>query len=279
MRYQEVYTPLHPVHSGVPQGSILGPTLYSIFTADLPVTDQTLTATYADDTAILASHTDPNMATRHLQLHLDKLEHRLKRWRIRANETKSAHITFTLRTGDCPAVHLNGSHIPRVTTVKYLGLHLDRRMTWKQHICNKRKQLGLLQRKYWIIGRKSKLSLVNKLLIYKTILKPIWTYGAPLWGTASQTNIEIIQRIQNKILRMATNAPWYVPNQVLHKDLHIPTIRDEIARLSSNYKVRIKAHPNKLTTSLFEKRGPGRLHRHSPADLPSRFNQPKSSKD
>ena len=74
---------------------------------------------------------------------------------------------------------------------------------------------------------------------------------------------------------MATNAPWYVPNQVLHKDLQIPTIRDEIARLSSNYKARIQAHPNKL----FEKRGPGRLHPHSPADLPSRFTQPKSSKD
>ena len=38
-----------------------------------------------------------------------------------------------------------------------------------------------LQRMYWIIGRKSKLSLTNKLLMYKIILKPIWTYGVPLW--------------------------------------------------------------------------------------------------
>jgi len=53
----------------------LGPVLYSIFTADLPVSDQTLTATYADDTAILASRTDPLIAGRHLQQHMDKLEH------------------------------------------------------------------------------------------------------------------------------------------------------------------------------------------------------------
>jgi hypothetical protein len=55
---------LHPIHAGVPQGSILGPILYTIFTADLPEAEQTLTATYADDTAILASHEDPLVATR-----------------------------------------------------------------------------------------------------------------------------------------------------------------------------------------------------------------------
>ena len=124
---------------------------------------------------------------------------------------------------------------------------------------------------YWIIGRKSKLSLTNKLLIYIIILKPIWTCGAPLWGTASQSNIEILQRLQNKILGMATDAPWYIPNHMLHTDIQIPTIREEITRLSTNYKPKIEVHPNKLTTSLLEKQGPGRLRRYSPFDLPHRF--------
>jgi len=82
-----------------------------------------------------------------------------------------------------------------------------------KHIFTKRKQLELqLHRMYWIIGRKSKLSLENKLLIYKIILRPIWTYGIPLWGTASNSNIEILQRCQNKVLRSIVNAPRYVPN-------------------------------------------------------------------
>jgi len=165
VKYQEEYTSLYTIHSGVPQGSILGPILYTIITADLPVSEQTLTATYADDTAILASYIDPIAATQRLQLHLDQLEQRLKRWRIRANESKSTHITFTLRRDGCPAVSLNGKIIPQETTVKYLGIHLDRRLTWQPHIHNKRKQLGLmLQRMNWIIGRKSKLSLTSKLL-------------------------------------------------------------------------------------------------------------------
>jgi len=84
----------------------------------------------------------------------------------------------------------NISHAEKLPNT--IGIHLDRRLTRQKHIFTERKQLELqLHRVYWIIGRKSKLSLENKLLIYKTILKPIWTYGIPLWGTASNSNIEI----------------------------------------------------------------------------------------
>jgi hypothetical protein len=68
VRYQEEYTKLYTIQSEVPQGSILGPILYSIFTADLPETEQTLTATYADETAILASHQNPTTASRKRQI-------------------------------------------------------------------------------------------------------------------------------------------------------------------------------------------------------------------
>ena len=51
---------------------------------------------------------------------------------------------------------------------------------------------------------------------------------------------------------MVTNAPWYVPNHVLHSDLQIPTIPEEITGLSNNYKAKIDVQPNKLTTNIFE---------------------------
>jgi hypothetical protein len=61
--------------------------------------------------------------------------------------------------------------------VKYLGLHFYRRITWHKHIFAKQKPLGItLTKMYWLLRRKLKLSRSNKLLIYKTILKLIWTY-------------------------------------------------------------------------------------------------------
>jgi hypothetical protein len=90
---------------------------------------------------------------------------------------------------------------------------------------------------YWILGRKSELALANKLLLYKTILKPIWTYGITLCGTACHSNIEILQRFQNKVLRTLVNAPWYIPNSLLHTDLQMSTIRDEMMKLSTNYEL------------------------------------------
>jgi hypothetical protein len=142
--------------------------------------------------------------------------------------------------------------IPQENHVKYLGLHLDRRLTWHNHIFAKRKHLGIsLTKMYWLLGRKSNLS-TNKLLIYIAILKPIWTYGIQLWGTTSNSNIEILDRFQSKVLRLIVNAPWYFPNSVIRKDLRIPKVKEEISRFSSHYDVPISVHPNELIASLTE---------------------------
>jgi hypothetical protein len=77
--------------------------------------------------------------------------------------------------------------------VKYLGMHLDRRLTWAKNIKSKRKQLNLkATQMHWLLGRRSTLSIESKILLYKAVLKPIWTYGIQLWGTASNSNIEIL---------------------------------------------------------------------------------------
>jgi hypothetical protein len=120
---------------------------------------------------------------------------------------------------------------------------------------------------YWLLGRKSKLSTNNKLLIYKAMLKPIWTYGIQLWGTTSNSNIESLVRFQSKFLRLILNAPWYVPNSVIRKDLRIPTVKGELSRFSSHYDVRISVHPNELIASLTEPPIHRRLRRYWPHDL------------
>ena len=99
---------------GVPQGSILGPILYLLYTSDIPTTELTDVSTFADDTAILSSAPDPNTASTRLQAHLNLLDMWLRKWRIRVNEEKSTHITFTLNHTSCPPVTIN--HIPMPQT-------------------------------------------------------------------------------------------------------------------------------------------------------------------
>jgi hypothetical protein len=126
----------------------------------------------------------------------------------------------------CPLVHIKNVQLSQEEDVKYLGLHLDRRLTWHKHIFVRWKQLGItLTKMYWLLGRKSKLSTSNKLLIYKTKLNPIWIYGIQLWGTASNSNIEILEHFQSKTLHMIVDTPWYVPNTVIQRDLQIPTLK------------------------------------------------------
>ena len=85
---------------------------------------------------------------------------------------------------------------------------LDRRMTWKRHIVDKSKELiTKLKKFYWLIGRRSNLNMQSKIVLYKAILIPVWTYGIQLWGTASNPNIEILQRFQSKTLRSLIDAP------------------------------------------------------------------------
>jgi hypothetical protein len=88
--------------------------------------------------------------------------------------------------------------------------HASRRLTWPKHIETERKQLDLeVKQMHRLLGRRSALSIESKLL-YKEAFKPMWTYGIQLWGTAFNSNIEILQFFQSKTLQSILNAPWYI---------------------------------------------------------------------
>jgi hypothetical protein len=102
---------------------------------------------------------------------------------------------------------------------------------------------------HWLLGRKPKLSTSNKILIYKGILKPIWTYGTQLWAAASTSNTEILERFQSKVLCTIVDASWYVPNTVMRRGLQTPKIKEEIHHYSSQYSACLTVHSNDLVVN------------------------------
>jgi len=90
------------------------------------------------------------------------------------------------------------------------------------------------------------ISLENKILIYKTVLKPIWTYGIEMWGCASKSIVSIIKRYQSKLLQTITNAPWYVTNHTLHSDSQIPYVRTVIHDRINKHHITLSSHHNLL---------------------------------
>jgi hypothetical protein len=88
---------------------------------------------------------------------------------------------------------------------------------------------------------------------------------------ASTSNIEILERFQSKALRMIVDAPWYVPDTLIRRDLQIPSVKEEISHYSSHYSACLTAHPNDILLTLLEQPEHKRLRRHLPNDLPTRF--------
>jgi hypothetical protein len=108
--------------------------------------------------------------------------------------------------------------------------------------------------------------------LYNYITHEVFCYYVilQLCGSSSTSNKEIVEHLQSKALRMIVDAPWYVPNTVIRRDLQTPTVKEEI-RYSSQHSARLSAHPNALIVSLIELPDNRRLRRHLPNDLPTRF--------
>jgi hypothetical protein len=140
---------------------------------------------------------------------------------------------------------MNGKNIPSSQTAKYLGTTLEAKLHWKVHVKTKREELGIKYRQmYWLLGRRSTLSLRNKLVLYTQMLKPVWTYDIQVWGCTAQSTIAVIQCFQNKVLRDILNAPWYVRNVDLHRDLNMEMVMAAIRRFARKHEARLHQHVN-----------------------------------
>ena len=94
------------------------------------------------------------------------------------------------------------------------------------------------------MGRRSALSIHNKLMLYKQIPKPVWHYSIQLWGCTKQSNSDIIQLFQNKVLRNIVDATWCIRNADLHWDFQKGMVTKEIRKFAKKHEEKFLHHVN-----------------------------------
>lgn len=218
--------------AGVPQGSILGPILFNIFTSDLPpLPDGGELFLFADDTAIVYKGRVIRALTAKLQRGLDALAAYFAEWKIRINAAKTQTILFP-HSGShklIPAadvkIKLEGNTIEWSKVVTYLGLSIDSKLLFREQVDKTVTRCSILLRSLFpLVNRRSRLSLKNKLAVFKSVVCPMIDYAQPVWGSCAKSHRDRLQRIQNKWLKMILNVPFWTRTTEVHQLAGVGTL-------------------------------------------------------
>jgi len=132
------------IKCGVPQGSVMGPLLFLIYVNDLPCASSFQTTLFADYTSLHLSHKDIKMLQLNVQNELDKVNIWMMSNRLSINYNKIAYMILTAtRSQNCNfEISMNGVRIEQTVSIKYLGVIIDNKLSWKPKISSLCKKLS-----------------------------------------------------------------------------------------------------------------------------------------
>lgn len=246
------------IPAGCPQGSCLSPILYNLYTSDLPQLENCTMSVFADDTAVLCSDLLSENIISNLQRDLEKLTNYFNKWKITLNADKTQAIYFTRKRKSCYIPQRNivflNTEVLWEQKVKYLGIILDPKMKFKEHVQYIINKVNILTRiLYPFINRNSALSIENKRLIFKLIFHAVIFYAAPMWAKSATCHIKKLQIAQNKLLKLIYNLPWFFSTLRLHTISDIDLVVSRLNKLTTNFYSRCSGseHPyiNELTSA------------------------------
>lgn len=245
------------IPAGLPQGSVLSPLLYSIFISDFKKPKCCDVGYYADDTCFLCSGKLTKAIIKRLQKSLQAIQKYLRKWKIKLNQEKTEAIIFPFNKSPKrqPQTNLKflDTEIVFSKQCKYLGVILDQKLTFGPHITKAReKAINCMRAMFPLLGRKSKLSTKNKYLIYKMVIRPTFTYAAPVWGHAAKTHIKKLQIVQNKCLKMINKLPMDHSTAHLHETTGYKMIADLIQEQTFKFNARCRNSSFSLIREIVE---------------------------
>lgn len=194
---------------GVPQGSILGALLFIIYINDMPnVLQKCEIILYADDTLIFTEgHTD-KLCQDNMIHDINNVNKWLKMNKLKLNENKTKLMEINMNNES--VFKINNEVIEKVNEIKYLGFIIDKQLKFKEHmeyICKKiGKKIGFFKR------IRNKISILTAINIYNTTIKPHFEFGSTiLYTCCTSTQIERLQKLQNKAMRSILKCNIYTP--------------------------------------------------------------------
>jgi hypothetical protein len=234
VRVEEGRSHWQPVLSGVPQGSVLSPLLFSLYVSDMPVGVHTRNFKFADDLKLACPLTD-EQAPIGIQQDLDKLSDWVTAWKLRINFDKCKIVHCGYGNPNLQYSLCNKTIQPAVAE-RDLGVIVDSQRKWStqcEAVSKKANQrLGLLRRTFTSIPQDA----FN--IVFKTYIRPLLEYGNVLWSPYLAKDIDMLERVQRRATRLVPTCRNLSYPERLRK-LHLPTLEQRRRRgdLIETYKV------------------------------------------
>ena len=208
------------VTSGIPQGSILGPILFTIYINDLPDV-QNIAKLFADDTKLYAVMKEEEQQIS-LQNDIDSLLKLSDRWFkiLKFNKSKCKHVHLGPNANI--KYKMGESEIQQVTEEKDLGIIIDDKLKFKQHINQQTKKanqrLGMIKRSFDFMDKDIFLTL------FKSIVRPHLEYGNSVWSVIYKKEAIQLENVQRRATKQIKNIQHKTYTQRL-KYLGLPSLQ------------------------------------------------------
>ena len=195
VRVNGSYSGWADVCSGIPQGSVLGPTLFIIYINDLP--DDLLNEVYmfADDTKIFGRANDKTDAAT-IQEDLSTLQAWSDTWLLKFHEGKCKVMSMGKRNREMFSYSLNDVVLEQVDQEKDLGVVTDSKLKFSSHINEKvnkaNKIMGVIRRSF------KSLDLSTFAKLFKGLVRPHLEYAAPVWNPHLKKDITTLENVQRR---------------------------------------------------------------------------------